>query len=207
MTFKSRAVVAIMLTLASLPLGSSADAATRPGPSRVYDPGVDLTTLEEADFKDFIPGDYAKLPQRVRDAITTPVETVAVNSRISAGRPTHGGSAVATAVQEQCYTGWRTVYRNNALGWHLMTVQNKEYGCGDGVYFTEEPINLSSAKGSYGWVFSSWRDYTDGSCNSSHLSWVQILTARFKFGITSELASLSNITTFFGSGGQHAGGC
>jgi hypothetical protein len=173
----------------------------------VYEAGVDLTTLEASDFKDFGPGDYANLPRRVREAVTTPVETVAVTLRSSSGTPAQSGVAVAHALQEQCWTVWRTVYRNNALGWHLMTVQNKEYGCGDGVYFTEEPVNLSSAQGAYGWVFASWRDYADGWCNSSHLSWVQILTARFKFGITSELASLSNITTFFGGGGQRAGGC
>lgn len=136
----------------------------------------------------------------------TPVETVTISSTdaLDAHRPGSGSAGVAS---ELCLTQWRTTYRKSIVGLTLMTVQNKMYGCSDGVYFTETPIDLSTAKGAYGWAFTGWRDSAVGFRSSSHLKWVQIKTAKFKYALSSDLATLSNQTVFFGGGGQLAGGC
>jgi hypothetical protein len=88
-----------------------------------------------------------------------------------------------------------------------MQVRNKARVCTkDGIYISETPIDLSQAWGSLGWVFSAWETNTSGFCSSTHLKWYHLLSARFRYG-PFEVVRLANQTTFFGSGGLHAGYC
>ena len=176
----------------------------RPGPARLYAADVDLGALRPSDFAGFTPADFQGLPERVRDAALVPVAEVtteyAVTDALDANR-----NPLATS--ELCLTQWRNTYRKSFVGLTLMTVSNKMYGCSDGIYFTETPIDLSSGRGSYGYVFTGWRDSAVGFCSSSRLKWVQVKTGKFKYGLSSDLFYLSNNTVFYGGGGQVAGGC
>jgi len=106
-----------------------------------------------------------------------------------------------------CYTLTRDTWKTNIFGIRIMQVRNKARVCtDDGIYISETPIDLSQAWGSLGWVFSAWETNTSGFCSSTHLKWYHLLNARFRYG-PFEVVRLANQTTFFGSGGLHAGYC
>ena len=200
---------AVLVTAVAIIGTSPASAATadRPGPVKLYDPTINVHSLQPTDFAEFsTPADFAKLPSRVRDAALTPATTVTISSS-DALDVNRSAARSASAVSELCLTQWRYTCRKSLVGLTLMTVQNKMYGCSDGIYFTGTPIDLSSAKGAYGWAFTGWRDSAVGFCSATHLKWVQVKTAKFKYALFQDFATLSNQTVFFGRGGQLAGAC
>lgn len=190
--------------------GTAASAASAAPRGRAFDPEVDVRTLTAKDVAGLTPADLPRLPRQVAKALTTPVASTTTITGEDSGRPRLAAAAAlpALAYSEVCYTLSRDVWLSNAWGWHLMKVRNSARVCSlDHIYISEYPIDLSQSWGNWGWVFSSYELNSAGFCTSTHLKWYHVLSARFRYGLTTELALVNNETTFWGSGGISGGYC